>query len=203
MRVVVADGHPIMRLGIKALLLPTEMHVVGETGDGEEALRLTEELAPDLVILSLNLTGEVDGFEACRRVKSLPKAPYVLVHTTCDFTDAVSSCLLDEADCLLHKSACHTRLLDAARGATSGQRVWLPSESVGEPRACLEASPKAVLLTEKERDILTLMACGCPNKEMAKRLYLGLPTIKTHVRSILRKFGAKSREDLFRGGRNW
>ena len=72
MKVVIADGHPVMRLGLKGLLLATEARVVGETGCGEETLGIVERTAPDLVVLGLNLVEEMDGVEACRRIKALP-----------------------------------------------------------------------------------------------------------------------------------
>jgi DNA-binding NarL/FixJ family response regulator len=186
-----------MRLGLKGLLLTTEMSVVGEAEDGKGAVELAETLKPDLVVLGLNLTGEPDGVEVCQRMKSLPDPPLVLVHTAYNFADDVASCLLAGADGFVHKSVGHGRLLEAMRRVAAGARVWMPGEKVGEPRSRIDAAPSGVELTPKEREVLAQMARGHSNAEIARRLYLSLPTIKTHVRNILRKFGAKSREDLF------
>ena len=93
-KIVLVDGHPAMRLGLKDLLNANGMWVAGESGNGDEALRLVEEMRPDLVVLDLNLAGETNGVELCSRIKSLPGAPYVLVHTAHNFARDVSPCLL-------------------------------------------------------------------------------------------------------------
>jgi DNA-binding NarL/FixJ family response regulator len=187
-----------MRLGLKGLLLTTEMSVVGEAEGGEVAIELAEALRPDLVVLGLNLIGEPDGVEVCQRMKALPDPPRVLVHTAYNFADDVASCLLAGADGFVHKSVGHGRLLEAMRRVAAGARVWMPGERVGEPRSRIDTVPSGVELTPKEREILAQMVRDRSNAEIARRLYLSITTVKTHVRSILRKFGAKNREDLFR-----
>lgn len=197
MKVLLADGHPTTRLGIKSLLLMTDARVVGEAGDGREALRLVEETMPDLVILGLNLTGEVDGVEACRRMKDLPKPPRVLVHAAYNLSGYVSVGLLGEADGYLHKRAYPQKLLDAIHRTAAGERVWLSGDAHGESRFRMHTTPGESDLTQKEREVLALMLRRCTNAEIARKLYLSLPTVKTHVRNILRKTGAKNRKDLF------
>jgi DNA-binding NarL/FixJ family response regulator len=200
MKVVIADGHPTMRLGLRGLLFTTEMRVVGETGDGEEAIRLARERHPDLVVLGLNLTGETDGIEACRRIKALPHPPRVLVYAAHDFADPVSACLLAGADCCLNKRVECEEFLDIMRRVVAGERSWLPgpARSGGRARCWVphESPPGAALLTSKEREVLVLLLRRCSNAEIADRLYLSVPTVKTHLRNILRKLGAKSRRDL-------
>jgi DNA-binding NarL/FixJ family response regulator len=186
-----------MRLGLKGLLLTTEMSVVGEAEDGEGAVAQAQALRPDLVVLGLNLVGEPDGIEICQRMKALPDPPRVLVHAAHDFADDVASCLLAGADGFVHKGVCHGRLLEAIRRVAAGGRVWLPGERVGEPRTRLDTAPGGVALTPKEREVLAQIVRNRSNAEIARRLYLSITTVKTHVRSILRKFGAESREDLF------
>jgi NarL family two-component system response regulator LiaR len=163
MKVIVADNHPAICSGLREMLLRTDMRVVGEAGDGEEVLRLVEELRPGLVILGLNLVGEVDGVEACRRIKDLPSPPRVLVYTAFDFTDELSSSLLSEADSYLHKRACREELLDAIRRTAAGERVWPTSEGIGEPRSRLHATQEGMRLTPKEREVLVLITYGCSN----------------------------------------
>jgi len=197
MRVVVADNHPAICFGLKEMLLRTDMRVVGESGNGEEVLRLVEELQPNLVILGLNLVGEMSVVEACRRIKALPNAPRVLVYTAYDFTDELSSSLLFEADGYLHKRACRDEILEAIRRTAAGERTWLPSDGTREPRSHLHAIHQGVRLTPKEREVLVLVMYGCSNGKIAEKLYLGLPTVKTHVRSILRKLGVSNRRELF------
>lgn len=197
MEVVIVDGHPTMRLGLKGLLLATDVRVVGETGDGEEALRLVREARPDLVVLGLNLTGETDGIEVCRRIKDLPEPPRVLIHTAYDFTDDVWSCLLAGADGYLHKRVCCEELLEIMRRTAAGERVLSLGGAVAESRSRLGGAPGGALLTPKEREVLVLVLRRCSNAEIAETLYLSLPTVKTHLRNILRKLGAKNRRELF------
>ncbi len=198
MKIVVVDGHPAMRLGLKGLLgFAGDMWVVGETGDGEEALRLVDDLRPHLVVLGLNLTGETCGVEGCLKIKALLDPPRVLVYASQDFNYGVSSYLLAGADGVLHKRACCEELLHAVRRTAAGERVWRLGGKVGEPRSRVHATPGDARLTPKEREVLMLVLRGCSNTDIAGRLYLGLPTVKTHVRNVLRKLGVKSRRDLF------
>lgn len=192
MKVLVVDGHPAMRLGLKGLLGVTgDMWVVGETGDGFEALDIVEEVDPHLVIVGLNLVGEPDGVEVCWRLKALPRPPRVLVHTAYNLAPDVSSCLLAGADGYLHKSACCEEFLATVRRTAVGERVWRAGG--GQTRA----DTTNACLTPKEKEILLLMLRGLSNAEMTQKLYLSLPTIRTHVRNILRKLGAKNRKQLF------
>jgi len=153
MKVVIADGHPTMRLGLKGLLLSTEMRVVGETGDGGEALRLARERQPDLVVLGLNLTGETDGIEACRRIKALTRPPRVLVYAAHDFADPVSSCLLAGVDCWLNKRVARVEFVHIMRRLVAGEYLWLSgAERTGTRALCgvsYETTQRSTLLTSK------------------------------------------------------
>lgn len=91
MRIVIVDGHPTMRLGLRTLLCSAGLRVVGESGNGEEALRLVAKLKPDLVILGLNLVDEMDGVETCWSLKGLARSPRVVVHTIFNLTYDVSA----------------------------------------------------------------------------------------------------------------
>lgn len=199
LRVIVVDGHPVMRLGLVVLLGEAGMHVVSETGDGEEALRIVGEERSDLVVLGLNLAGGVDGVEACRAIKALPDAPYVLVHTAYDFAEDVSSCFLAGADSYLHKRAECDVLLNAARRTAEGERVWSVGGKVGEPGCRIDVTPKGPPLTPREREVLPLVVHRYSNQEIADALNVSLSTVKNHVRSVLSKLGLKSRRELFKG----
>lgn len=198
-RIVVADGHPTMRLGISCVLgAADDMSIVGETGEGGEILGLVEQERPCLVVLGLNLAGEPDGIEACRRLKALPEAPRVLIHAAYNFTEDVSSCLLAGADGYLHKDHCCRHLLDAVRRIAAGEPIWRLGGAMDEPGARLYATPLGNRLTPREREIAALVLRDCPNAEIAERHNLSLPTVKTHVRSVLRKLGVKNRRELLR-----
>lgn len=199
MKVVIADGHPTTRLGIKSLLLTTEASVVGEVDDGEELVRLVEETKPDLVILDLNLDGEVDGPEICRRTKASGlNPPRVLVHTANDSAEEVSSCLLAGADSCLPKWAVNRELLDAIQRTAAGERVWNLDDliAVGErSRAC--SKPDGGRLTPREREVVGLVLRRYSNARIAEEMHVSQTTVKTHVRNILGKLGLKSRWELF------
>lgn len=196
MKVIVADGHPTVRLGLNGLLIANGIQVVGESEDGEEILKMSEDLAPDLVTLGLNLSGEADGIEVCRKMKELPNPPHVLVYSTYNFNEDVSSCLLAGADSYVHKRVCCEELLEAIRKTATGGRVWKVGERVGEPRGCFSATNGGQKLTTKEREIAVLILRRYSNTEIAEELYLSMPTVKTHVKNILRKLSLKSRWEL-------
>ena len=197
MKIFIAEGHPTTRLGLKGLLLATDMQVVGETDEGEAALKLIDELAPDVVVLGLNLVGETDGITMCRKVKALPCPPRILVHTAYNWTDDVASCLLAGADSYLHKRCDCAGLLDAIRRTARGERVWHTGGRVGDPRTSLSTAPTGVKLTEKEREVVALILRRFSNERIARELYVSLATVKTHVRNVLRKFNVERREQLF------
>lgn len=197
MKVLVADGHPATRLGLKGLFINTEFFVVGETYDGEEVVQLILRNEPDLVILGLNLMGELDPVACCQRIKVMPDPPWVLIYTAYNLTDDVASCLLAGADSYVHKRCRCEELLDAARRTVQGERIWRVGGRIGDPRSRLDTTSQGVRLTGREREVLSLMVRGHTNPQIACGLRLGLPTIRTHVRNILRKLGAKSRRDLF------
>jgi NarL family two-component system response regulator LiaR len=182
---------------MKGLLLTTDLRVVGETGEGEEALRLVRELQPDLVTLGLNLLGEADGIHCCWRIKELSDPPKILVHTTYNFTDDVSSCLLAGADSYVHKRCECEELLGAMRRTVEGERVWWLGGKTGDLRSRFDSTSNGNRLTEREREVVVMMIRRCNDVEISKALYLSLPTVKTHVRSIMRKLNLKNRWELY------
>lgn len=197
MRVVIADGHPAMRLGMRGLLLNTDFLVVGEAGDSEAALRLVEDLGPELVTLGLNLVGEADGIDCCRRLKNLPSPPKVLVHTAYNFAGDVSSCLLAGADSYVHKRCGCEELLQAMKRTVAGDRLWWLGGEPGDLRTRLDSTPNGERLTDREREVVVEMIRRKNDARIAEELHLSVPTVKTHVRNILRKLNLKNRWELF------
>jgi DNA-binding NarL/FixJ family response regulator len=195
MRVVVVDTHPAARRGLREILNEAgDTRVVGECGLGDEATRLVEETRPELVILSLDTAGETEGLEACRRLKALPEAPYVLVQTAFNYTKDLLSCLLAGADSCLYKHAGCEELLDAVRRTASGERILRLGDSFsGEPHL----SAGADRLTPREREVVALVAERHTTPVIASRLHISPQTVKNHLRSAYRKLGIQSREALF------
>ncbi len=187
--VVIADGHPVTRMGLRELLDDAGVRVVSECGNGEEALRLAREAHPDLVILALDLASEMDGIRACWDLKDLPESPRVLVLSAHDLPVDVASCLLGSADGYLHKRAGRQEFLEAVRRVSSGERVWRSDGQVVVPDNEIRLSPK-------EREILVLMVLGHTDSEMSRTLSIGPETVKTHTRNILKKLSAKCRKDV-------
>ena len=190
------DGHPAARRGLKEMLNEAgDTRVVGECGRGDEATRLVEQTRPELVILSLDTTGEMEGLEACRRMKALPEAPYVLVQTAFNYTKDLLSCLLARADSCLHKHAGCEELLDAVRRTASGERILRLGESFGgEPHLSAAGADR---LTPREREVVALVAERHTTAVIAGRLHISPQTVKNHLRSAYRKLGIQSREALF------
>lgn len=196
-KVIVADGHSTIRFGLNKLADATsDIMVAGESDNSDEVLCLVEELEPDLLILGLNLKGEKTGIEVCQETKALPEPPRVLVYAAYDFIEHIAFCLLGEADSYLHKSIGCVELLDAVRCTVAGERVWRLQETGTDVILRVHNTSNSAGLTAKEREVLVLLLCGCSNPEIAEKLYVAVPTVRTHVRSILRKLGATCRKDL-------
>ena len=190
------DGHPATRRGLREILNEAgDTRVVGECGRSDEATQLVEKTRPELVILSLDTAGETEGLEACRRLKALPEAPYVLVQTAFNYTKDLLSCLLAGADSCLYKHAGCEELLDAVMRTASGERILHLGESFGgEPHV----SAGADRLTPREREVVALAAERHTTAEIAGRLHISPQTVKNHLRSAYRKLGIQSREALFK-----
>lgn len=199
MRVLLVDDHPAIRLGMKSLLdLTDDIQVVGEAKDADGAMRLVTELEPDLVVLDLRLKGETGGIEVCRDIKALPGPPRVLIHTAHNRAEDLAMVTLVGADGYLHKGVEDAELPEVVRRTHAGERVWLLTINPDEAEYHLLDTLKYESLTSKEKEVLTLVLRRHSNAEIAKELYVSLPTVKTHVRNILRKYEVSSRRDLFR-----
>ncbi len=197
MDVFVVDRHPMMRFGIKTYLgASDDVRIVGDSGDGEQALRLIEDVQPDLVILGLNPTGEVDGIELCRQIKVLPDPPQVLVHAAYNFPDDLASCFLAGADSYIHKSTDSSTLLDAVRSTAAGKGPWIAGEGIGEPRSRISTTSEGVNLTARETQVLGLILHRYSYTDIAQTLYVSPNTVKNHVSKIFKKFGVESRKEL-------
>jgi len=198
-RVMLTDDQALVRTGFRMILEnAADMAVVGEAGDGEQAVRLAREVEPDIVLMDVRMP-EVDGVEATRRIVALGLHTRVLVLTTFDLDEYVYAALRAGASGFLLKDTLAPDLLSAIRAVARGDAIVAPSVT----RRLLEryvgtGSPAAVdpglgQLTEREREVLGLIARGLSNAEIAGRLYLSEGTVKTHVSRILAKLGLRDR----------
>lgn len=198
MRVLLVDDQPATRLGLRVLLGGAgDAEVAGECRSAEEAMRLIEETRPDLVILDLELGGKRSALEACRELKSLPRPPRVLVYTARNSREDVAAASLAGADSYLHKGIECGKLPEVASKTHVGERIWLLGPAEDGASAKLRAIIEGADLTPKESEVFALIMDRCANREIAEKLWLSRNTVKTHVRSILRKLGFESRRELF------
>ncbi len=191
MRVLVVDDHPLFRDGLANLLgtLP-DTEVVGAAADGHEAVRLTEQLTPDVVVMDLNLPG-LPGLEAIRRIGRLPRAPAVLVLTMVDDDDSVTAALQVGARGYLLKGAVQEEVAAAIRTVAAGGAVF----GAGAAQRVLAGGrrPYAAHLTEREAEVLTLVADGRSNPEIARELGVSVKTVQNHVSNVLAKLQVRDR----------
>ncbi len=197
--VVLTDDQALVRTGFRMILENSgDMRVVGEAGDGGAAVSLVREHKPDVVLMDVRMP-EVDGVEATRRIVALGLETRVLVLTTFDLDEYVYAALRAGASGFLLKDTLAPDLLSAIRAVVRGDTIVAPSVTrrlleryVGTGSA---AGPDLALdlLTEREREVLGLIARGLSNAEIAAGLYLSEGTVKTHVSRILAKLGLRDR----------
>ncbi|MER5199144.1 response regulator [Streptomyces sp. NPDC002755] len=204
-RVVVADDQTVVREGIVMLLgLLPGVEVVGAAGDGEEAVRLVAELAPDVVLMDLRMP-RCDGVEATRRIRSEHPGTQVVVLTTYADDESLFPALKAGARGYLTKDAGGDEIVRAVHSVLSGdaglspsvQRRLLERLSAPEPEP---AAPAVVPdgLTTREAEVLVLIAEGLSNQEIARRLSVSTATVKTHINNMFSKTGLKDRAQAVR-----
>jgi len=200
LRVVIADDQPLMRAGFRAVLEATgSIEVVAEAGDGEAAIRAAEAHRPDVVLMDIRMPG-TDGIEATRR---LPR-DRVLILTTFGLDDYIVDALRAGASGFLTKDAPAADLVAAVRAIAAGDAVLSRAvtgrllDRVGArlpatARGGRDAADGLAELTDREREVLHLIASGLSNGEIAAALVVAEPTVKTHVSNVLGKLGLRDR----------
>jgi DNA-binding NarL/FixJ family response regulator len=191
-RILVCDDHAVVRAGLLALLDSAPgIEVVGEAGTGEEALALSAKLAPDVVLMDLQLGEGIDGVETTRRLTAAPgRSPHVLVLTTYDTDADITRAIGAGATGYLLKAERPEELFAAIRSAAQG-RPALSAPVATRVMAGLR-TPRASL-TGRERDILAQLARGLGNRDIARALFISEATVKTHLRRIYDKLGVDNR----------
>lgn len=198
-RVLIADDHALVRAGVRGLLAAApELEVVGEAADGAEALRLTRERQPHVLVLDLNMPG-LDGFEVLRRVRIEAPGVRVLVLTLDDDPRSVQRAVRDGADGYVLKDAIAQDLIAAVRRVAIGGGAFDSGAQDALRDAARGGSDDPLeRLTAREREVLRRIAEGLANKEIASALHIGVRTVETHRANLLRKLAMRSTAELTR-----
>ena len=201
-RVLICDDYPLFREGIKAVLRKEpSIEVVGEAKNGREGVEMSLQLAPDIVILDISLP-EINGIEATRRIKRANRQIKVLMLTTHDEEELVLRCLDAGASAHVQRDVPPSQLIVALKtiGEVGKYRGPDPLQKIVSqpvPRSLGQASERE-LLTEREREVLILIAQGCTIKEVACRLRIGIKTVDTHKYKLMRKLDLHNKAELIK-----
>ena len=198
-RVLIVDDQALVRSGF-ALIVETrpDLEVVGEAENGEDAVRLARGLEPDVILMDIRMPG-LDGIEATRQIVASGSSTRILVLTTFDLDEYVYAAIRAGASGFLLKDVRPTDLVDAIRLIANGNALLGPTvttrllERFADTQQANQAGAAIASLTEREREILRLLAGGLSNAELAQELVLGETTVKTHVSNVLRKLGVRDR----------
>ncbi|MFB7665871.1 response regulator [Kitasatospora sp. NPDC056138] len=203
-RVVLADDQPLVRSGLRVIMADhPDLEVVGEAATGAQAVQLVSDVSPDVVVMDIRMPG-MDGIEATRLITVGRTATRVLVLTTFDEDDHVYGALRAGASGFVVKDMALDDILAAVRVVAAGDALIAPgvtrrliADFVGRPGAAPERSPQPVEgITEREREVLTLVGRGRSNTEIAEDLFITVATAKTHVSRLFGKLGARDRVQL-------
>ncbi|MFG2498815.1 response regulator [Streptomyces sp. NPDC048441] len=205
-RVVLADDQPLVRAGLRVLMADTpDIEVVGEAGTGAEAVRLVQDVRPDVVVMDIRMPG-MDGIEATRRITAEPDATTrVLVLTTFDDDDYVYGALRAGASGFLVKDMALEQILAAIHVVAAGEGLIAPSvtrrlieefAARPEPEPAPQVTRTVDGITARECEVLTLVGRGLSNAEIAAELVITMATVKAHVARLFTKLDSRDRVQL-------
>jgi DNA-binding NarL/FixJ family response regulator len=202
-RVVLADDHSVMREGLRMLIdAQPQMEVVGEAGNGESCVRLAQQLAPDVVVLDISMP-DVSGLTATQALRRLCPAIKILILTRHTDSSYVQRLLQAGARGYVVKHSASEELVRAIERVAAGHMYLDPAVTewavghVGRSRAAAE-TPVGRRLSDREEEVLRLVAWGLLSKEIASRLEISIKTVETHKANAMRKMGMSGRVDIVR-----
>lgn len=200
LRILIVDDEAIVRDGLRTILdLEDDLTVVGEAADGAQAVVAARDLTPDVALIDIQMPG-MNGIEATRRILQAPSPPRVLVLTTFDRNEYVYEAMRAGASGFLLKDVRRQQLVDAVRSIVSGDTLLAPTitrrlieEFCTRPPPGTTTPPELSVLTPRELEVLTLLARGQSNVEIAATLVVAESTVKTHIARIMTKLDLSDR----------
>jgi DNA-binding NarL/FixJ family response regulator len=199
-RLMLVDDQEMVRVGFRMILeAESDFSIVGEAGDGAAAIEIAKRAKPDVILMDVRMP-RVDGIEACAAIRDQHPSTIMMMLTTFDLDDYVHAALRAGASGFVLKDAPAEQLVEAIRVVARGDALLAPSvtrtlidEIARLPDTSADSFPGVGELTERELDVIKLMARGESNREIADDLFVGEATVKTHVGRILAKLGARDR----------
>jgi DNA-binding NarL/FixJ family response regulator len=194
-RLMLADDHRMLREGLRRSMTEEGFQVVGEAGDGEEAVRLAAELQPDMILMDVSMP-DVDGVEATRRIRDIIPETRVIMLTMHPDQDVVAAALRAGAAGYLVKDCSTEEIAEAVRLAASDDAAMsadVAASMLDEVRRLPEEADEDRIVTKREEEVLQLIADGCSTTEVAEQLFISQKTVKNHLASIYQKLDARDR----------
>ncbi|MFZ3590538.1 response regulator [Bacillus sp. DJP31] len=202
-RVLLVDDHAVVRTGLKMLLNSIEgMEVVGEATEGDEGIRKAKELLPDVILMDLSMPHGKDGLLATAEIQQLLPQVHVLILTMHDDEEYLFRAIKTGASGCVLKSAPHDELVRAIQSVSVGSAYLYPSATKMLMKEYVENLKRGVnndtysLLSDREKEVLTLIAKGFSNKEIAEHLFIGVKTVETHKAKVMEKLKVRTRPEL-------
>lgn len=201
-KILLVDDHAVVRMGLKMLLnAHPDMEVVGEASEGNEGIQKALELRPDVIVMDLSMPHGKDGLSATSELKKQLPDVSILILTMHDDEEYLFMAIQAGASGCILKSAPHDELLSAIQSVAQGQAYLHPSATRRLMEEYLGNVKKGAvdtynLLSDREREVLTLIAKGFSNKEIAEQLVISVKTVETHKGNLMEKLGMKTRPEL-------